>query len=134
MNLFEGKGSGQNPYDVFPAIDEMRIPIQYLANLLTAGDTEVIRAVLKKMAAMRTFMRQKTTGKQLDFTLLEENGLNEQTVEEMYRLLAIAKYHDRFVIPPSHREQVADLFSEQGSCGLNFAGGPGACVPLTREV
>lgn len=31
----------------------------------------------------------------------------------MYRLLAIAKYKDRFVIPTSHREQVADLYSEQ---------------------
>ena len=31
----------------------------------------------------------------------------------MYRLLAIAKYKDRFVIPTSHREQVADLYSER---------------------
>ncbi len=48
-------------------------------------------------------------------------------MEDMYRLLAIAKYDDRFVIPPAHREQVADLYNEQGGCGLDFMGGPGAC-------
>lgn len=45
----------------------------------------------------------------------------------MYRLLAIAKYNDRFVIPMSHKEEIADLYSEQGMCGLDFEGGPGSC-------
>jgi nitrate reductase beta subunit len=45
----------------------------------------------------------------------------------MYRLLAIAKYDDRFVIPSSHRENISDLYTEQGSCGLSFSGGPGSC-------
>lgn len=48
MNTIEGKGSGANADDIFPAIDEMRIPIEYLANLLTAGDTAHIRTTLKK--------------------------------------------------------------------------------------
>lgn len=51
-------------------------------------------------------------------------------MEEMYRLLAIAKYEDRFVIPASHREDVAHLYDEQGSCGLAFTDGPGACGTL----
>ncbi|WP_250538714.1 hypothetical protein, partial [Bacillus subtilis] len=34
---------------------------------------------------------------------------------------------DRFVIPSSHREEVSDLYAEQGSCGLSFSGGPGSC-------
>lgn len=127
MNLFEGQGSKSNPSDVFPAIDEMRIPIEYLANLLSAGDTSVIRKVLKKMAVMRTHMRALNTGKEPDMSLLKEVGLDDETVQAMYRLLAIAKYNDRFVIPPSHRENVSDLFEEQGGCGLDFAGGPGSC-------
>jgi nitrate reductase / nitrite oxidoreductase, beta subunit len=127
MNLFEGQGSKSNPSDVFPAIDEMRIPIEYLANLLSAGDTSVIRKVLKKMAVMRTHMRALNTGKEPDLSLLKEVGLDDETVQAMYRLLAIAKYNDRFVIPPSHRENVSDLFEEQGGCGLDFAGGPGSC-------
>lgn len=130
MNQFEGIGSGLDEDDIFPAIDEMRIPIAYLANLLTAGDESHIRTVLKKMAVMRTYMRSIQTSKKPDTSLLEELGLRVDDIQDMYRILAIAKYEDRFVIPPSHREEVADLYSEQGSCGLSFAGGPGSCGTL----
>lgn len=130
MNMFEGNGSSSNAEDIFPAIEQMRIPIQYLANLLTAGDETHIRTVLKKMAVMRTYMRSVQTNKKPNTTIMEKLGLTEQEVRDMYRLLAIAKYHDRFVIPASHREEVADLYDEQGSCGLAFAGGPGSCGTL----
>ncbi|CAM3555235.1 nitrate reductase subunit beta [Hydrogenibacillus schlegelii] len=113
--------------DVFLAIDLMRIPIAYLANLLAAGDVGVVRGVLKKLAVLRAAMRARTLGKEPDGDLLRETGLDEATVNDMYRLLAIAKYHDRFVLPTAHREQVADLFGEQGTCGLSFAGTPGGC-------
>ena len=56
MNYFEGKDSIKNPDMIFPAIEEMRIPIQYLANMLTAGDTETVKGSLQRMAMMRTYM------------------------------------------------------------------------------
>jgi nitrate reductase beta subunit len=130
MNTVEGVGSGMEAKDIFPAIDNMRIPIEYLARLLTAGDESRIRKTLKKMAIMRSYMRSIQTGKQPDEQLLAKTGLTAEQVKEMYRLLAIAKYRDRFVIPPSHREEVDDLYLEQGSCGLDFAGGPGGCMTL----
>ncbi|AOZ91347.1 nitrate reductase subunit beta [Paenibacillus crassostreae] len=127
-NMVEGKGTSANPDDIFPAIDDMRIPVQYLANLLSAGDTEVIKNVLKKMALMRSHMRSRNLKKEPNLELLEQFGLTEKGIEEMYRLLAIAKYDDRFVIPSAHREEIADLYSEQGACGFtNMAGGPGPC-------
>ncbi|PAD64464.1 nitrate reductase subunit beta [Bacillus siamensis] len=127
MNLFEGKGSQQTAEDIFPAIDQMRIPIDYLAQLLTAGDTDHIRSTLKKMSVMRQYMRAVQTNKIIDPALISSVGLTEKKIEDMYRLLAIAKYDDRFVIPSSHREEVSDLYAEQGSCGLSFSGGPGSC-------
>ncbi|KFI02586.1 nitrate reductase subunit beta [Bacillus spizizenii] len=127
MNLFEGKGSQQSAEDIFPAIDQMRIPIDYLAQLLTAGDTDHIRSTLKKMSVMRQYMRAVQTNKSIDPALISSVGLTEQQIKDMYRLLAIAKYDDRFVIPSSHREEVSDLYAEQGSCGLSFSGGPGSC-------
>ncbi|MCY8893401.1 nitrate reductase subunit beta [Bacillus spizizenii] len=127
MNLFEGKGSQQTAEDIFPAIDQMRIPIDYLAQLLTAGDTDHIRSTLKKMSVMRQYMRAVQTNKSIDPALISSVGLTEQQIKDMYRLLAIAKYDDRFVIPSSHREEVSDLYAEQGSCGLSFSGGPGSC-------
>src|SRR5699024_11541122 len=57
MNYFEGKDSIKNPDMIFPAIEEMRIPIQYLANMLTAGDTESVKHSLQRMAMMRSYMR-----------------------------------------------------------------------------
>ncbi|MFT0800978.1 nitrate reductase subunit beta [Bacillus swezeyi] len=130
MNMFEGKGTAQSAEDIFPAIDQMRIPIEYLANLLTAGDTHHIKTTLKKMSVMRMYMRANQTNKSVDPDPIANTGLTEKQIEDMYRLLAIAKYDDRFVIPNAHREEVADLYMEQGSCGLSFAGGPGSCQNL----
>ncbi|MBD7966687.1 nitrate reductase subunit beta [Paenibacillus gallinarum] len=127
-NMVEGKGASATPEDIFPAIDDMRIPVQYLANLLTAGDTDVVTNVLKKMAVMRSHMRSRNLNKTPDLDILKQFGMTEKDTEEMYRLLAIAKYEDRFVIPSAHREEFADLYSEQGNCGFtNMMGGPGPC-------
>ena len=52
-----------------------------------------------------------------------------QELEDMYRLLAIAKYEERYVIPQAHAE-LADRLAEQGAgagCSLDFEGGPGNC-------
>ena len=40
VNALETDGYEADPDDVFPAIDAMRIPVDYLANLLSAGDSE----------------------------------------------------------------------------------------------
>ncbi|NOY76889.1 MAG: nitrate reductase subunit beta [Calditrichaeota bacterium] len=128
MKVFEGKSKAADAGDIFPAIDEMRIPVQYLANMLTAGNTEVVRTVLKKMVLMRQVMRAKTLGKPFDEHVLEEVGLSLQTVEEMYHLLAIANYEDRFVIPTAHKEKYEDLYTGQGMTGFEFSEGCSTCI------
>lgn len=75
-------------------------------------------------------MRSIQIGKTPNLTTIDELGLQEHDMKDMYRLLAIAKYENRFVIPASHKELVTDLYNEQGSCGLAFAGSPGACGTL----
>jgi nitrate reductase beta subunit len=130
MSLVEGKGSQADPDDVFPAIDELRIPVQYLANILTAGDEGVIRDVLKRLAAMRAHMRAELIGSgEPDPKIAESVGMTRHEIEDMYRLCAIAKYNDRYVIPLAHREIADNLEARQGGCGLDFAGGPGSCGP-----
>jgi len=128
MSTIEGNGSECDPDDVFPAIDTLRIPIQYLANLLSAGDEEVIRGVLKRLAAMRRYMRELNISGQGDSAVAAEVGMTPRDIEDMYRLLAIAKYEDRYVIPPAHTELAGKLAEQQGSCGLDFEGGPGSCA------
>jgi nitrate reductase beta subunit len=41
----------------------------------------------------------------------------------MYRLMAIANYEDRFVIPSSHREYAENAFDMRGGCGFSFGNG-----------
>ena len=48
--------------NLFAAIDTLRIPVEYLANLFTAGDVEPVDGVLKKLAAMRSYMRDINLG------------------------------------------------------------------------
>lgn len=126
MNAINNQGEKGTDV-IFSAIENLRIPIRYLANLLTAGDTSLIRKTLKKMAAMRTYMRALNLDKEPDEKMIKSVGLTKESVEEMYRLMAIAKYSDRYVIPTSHREDSANLYSEQGTSGYHFAEGCSSC-------
>ncbi|MGG6109338.1 nitrate reductase subunit beta [Pantoea allii] len=108
---------------VLPDVESLRIPVQYLANLLTAGDTTPVLRALKRMIAMRHYKRSQTVDGVTDTRALEEVGLSMQQAEEMYRYLAIANYEDRFVIPSSHRELARDAFPERNGCGFSFGDG-----------
>jgi nitrate reductase beta subunit len=127
MSLVEGEGSTASPDDVFPAIDELRIPVQYLANMLSAGAQEPVRLALKRLAAMRGHVREQNLGGEPDPALARSVGMEAADMEAMYRLLAIARYEERYVIPQAHPEAAGELAAHQGACGLDFAGGPGGC-------
>jgi nitrate reductase beta subunit len=122
-----------NPDNVFATIDSLRIPIEYLANLFTAGDAAVVRAVLHKLAAVRTIQRAGQLGLEVDEDLPASVGATTDGLDDLYRLLAIAKYEDRYVIPPAHAEEAGVLMGqhEQLFCSLDTDGGPGmgGCGP-----
>lgn len=116
--------SGALPHSgVLPDVESLRIPVQYLANLLTAGDTQPVLMALKRMLAMRHYKRAETVEGKIDLSALEAVGLTEVQAQEMYRYLAIANYEDRFVIPSSHREIARDAFPESKGCGFSFGDG-----------
>lgn len=48
---------------------------------------------------MRTYMRALQINKEPNEAVLKELGLTKQDVEDMYRLLAIAKYKDKLRYP-----------------------------------
>lgn len=133
MNALGGQVDHLTPDIIFPTINQFRIPINYLAQLFTAGDTEIVKKVLQKLVTMRIYMRAKELNKPIDDAILQEAGMDEQTVEEMYRLSAIAKYDERYVIPKSHREQSDDMFKQQGSFGYDFMEGCRDCFSATDE-
>ena len=106
-----------------PDVSQMRIPVQYLANLLTAGDTAPVTRALERMLAMRTYQRSKHVDGVDNLAVLEQTGLTVAQVEEMYHIMAIANYEDRFVIPSSHREYAENTFDMRGGCGFSFGNG-----------
>ena len=50
--------------------------------------------------------------------VLADAGLTSEQAAEMYHLLAIARYEDRFVVPTSGRENRDDVWAMKGSEGL----------------
>ena len=106
-----------------PDVRSLRIPLRYLANLLTAGDEQPIALALERMLAMRAYMRGKTVDGVVDTPVAERVGLTGAQIEDMYKLMAIANYEDRFVIPTSHREVGEDAYDLRGSCGFSFGNG-----------
>jgi len=111
--------------NLFAAIEALRIPIEYLAELFTAGDTAPVDAVLRRLAAMRSYMREINLGRPADESLAEAVGMTGVEIQDMFRLLAIAKYDERYVIPPAHAEQAHALEELATECSLDFEGGPG---------
>ena len=55
-----------SPDRVFAAIDALRIPVEYLASLFTAGDPGLVRDVLRKLSAVRGRMRAAQLGQDPD--------------------------------------------------------------------
>ena len=125
---------GEDPANLFAAIDTLRIPVEYLANLFTAGDTKPVDAVLKKLAAMRSYMRDINLGRDPDESIPEAVGMNGETLYDMFRLLALAKYDERYVIPTAHAEQAHALEELATECSLDYEGGPGRWASPGRSA
>ncbi|HYA04107.1 MAG TPA: nitrate reductase subunit beta [Syntrophobacteria bacterium] len=104
-------------------LDAMRIPVTYLANLFTAGDETPIRLALQRLLALRRYMRSVRVDRKADHRVLEGAAMSAPTAEEMYRLLALAKYRERYVIPTVRRELAEDLYEARGRVGYPVEGG-----------
>jgi nitrate reductase beta subunit len=104
-------GYDSDAENVFATIDALRIPISYLANLFSAGDQEPVRRSLRRLAMVRSVMRSRQLGEDMPIHP-SQVGLGEDDVEELFRLLAIARYEDRFVIPPAHAEDAGRLLAQ----------------------
>lgn len=104
---------------ILPDISDLRIPVRYLANMLSGGNESVVIRSLKRMLAMRAYMRFKLVDGFINSDVLEYSGLNKLQIEEMYRYMAIANYEDRFVIPTARRDYLSDAFSYRSGCGFN---------------
>ncbi|MCC7490305.1 MAG: nitrate reductase subunit beta, partial [Gammaproteobacteria bacterium] len=109
--------------DGIPDVRSLRIPVRYLANLLTAGKEEPVVLALERMLAMRAFYRGRQLERRDDLALLDRVGMSLAEVQDMHRYLALADYEDRFVIPTTHREYAETAYYLRGECGFSFGNG-----------
>ena len=121
QNAAESGEMGMN--GVIPDVKSLRIPVMYLANLLTAGKVEPVVVALERMLAMRSFMRSRHVDGVVNTEVLKQTNTSEAMVEEMYRYMAIANYEDRYVIPTSHKEYAMSAFDVRSGCGFSFGDG-----------
>ncbi len=117
--------------ELFGTIDDARFPLEYLANLFSAGDVEAVKSRLQKLMAIRLHRRRETVGDIDEAAVdkaLKNVGLTGRRANAIYYLTSLAKFDDRFVIPPAHREQAiemldGDVGAVKGETGFGFKRG-----------
>jgi nitrate reductase beta subunit len=117
--------------DLFHDIEQTRVPIQFLANLLAAGNEAKVRYALRKMKATRWYRRAVTVGDvemETAEKMLVEADCTAEEADAIYQLSAISRLEDRYVIPPAHREQAIEAIEDPQErkqvAGFGFLTGP----------
>jgi nitrate reductase beta subunit len=127
VNLGGGSANGEpvNDMTYFHGIEDARVPLQYLANMLSAGNVTPIRAIMKRLLVVRAYMRGKTVKGTIApevTAAMQEAGLTAKMIEEIYYLTTMPTVDERFVLPPYHREfqieQVIDPLVHKASVGF----------------
>jgi nitrate reductase beta subunit len=121
----------ERDFALFDHIEKARLPVQYLASMFAAGNEAPVRYALRKMLAVRTYMRRKTVEGAIDertLALLSEAGTSVEEAEAIYRLTTLPTLEERFVIPQYHREMAveawADPLARKGDTGFGYVQAP----------
>jgi nitrate reductase beta subunit len=117
----------QHEFELLQRLDAARLPVQYLANLFAAGDEHPVRKSLRKMLAVRLYMRRKLVEGEVDqatIALMADAGVSTADAEAIYRLTTQPTLEERFVLPPYHREMSVeawhDPLAHKGETGLGY--------------
>ena len=116
---------------IFAGVEYSRLPMKYLASLFTAGNEDQVKAVMKKLMAVRIHRRGHTVGdmeKDRAETALKATNLSERTADDIFRLTSLATFDERFVIPAAHREEAIEMLEStadvKGETGFGFKDKP----------
>ncbi len=118
----------QIDFELFNSLEKARLPIQYLANLFSGGNEEVIEKILRKMLAVRIYKRRESVEGIIDeatLAMVEAADTTPEEIESIYRLSTLPTIAERFVFPPYHREMSAeaiygDPLARKGDTGLGY--------------
>jgi nitrate reductase beta subunit len=112
----------------FSSLEKARIPVKYMARLFSAGNVQIVEAVLKKLMAVRYYKRTTDLG-EFDMKLLHEvmseAKITPQEAQEIYALTALPTPYDRYSLPPIQREEaISPTCSPEvckGCTGIGFS-------------
>ncbi len=118
--------------NLFCDIDEARVPLKYLAKLFGVGNETKLRYALKKQKAVRWYRRAVTVGDvdmETAHRMLQQADCTVEEAEAIYHMTAICPEAERFVIPPAHREEAAEILAgdpmeRKQSAGFGFLNTP----------
>src|SRR6185503_2483721 len=82
--------------------------------------------------AMRNYKRAIEVGDGARPEIAHQVGMEPAELEAMFRMVAIADYDQRYVVPQRHGELAPSAFAEQGTRGIDFVSG-GAVAPPEVE-
>jgi len=105
---------------VLPDLDEFRLPIKFLSQMFSCGEDSLVETALLRQLAVRGYRRSIRVEGEADLDVLEKVGLTEKDAKHMHRLLSLAHYHERFVVPTTRRERTDNApFIERGYAGFS---------------
>ncbi|HNR32519.1 MAG TPA: nitrate reductase subunit beta [Candidatus Hydrogenedentes bacterium] len=117
--------------NLFHDIEQARVPLKFLANLLGAGQEGKVLYALRKQKAVRWYRRALTVG-DVDLEtarrMLRDADCTEHEAQAIYELTSLCTVEQRFVIPPMLREQaiesLKDPHEQKQNAGFGFLSGP----------
>jgi nitrate reductase beta subunit len=107
----DNQGKQKLADDFFTTLERARLPMQYLAGLFAGGNEEEVKAVYRKLIAVRLQRRHLSVG---DLSADEAAKactaaeLDSEAVDAIYRMTALTRIKERIVIPPMLREQAIE--------------------------
>jgi nitrate reductase beta subunit len=113
------------------SLERARMPIKYMASLFSAGSTDLLSAVYRKLIAVRIFMRGKRVNDVPEAEVqqaLAQGNTTPKEAEAIFRLTSMPTFEERFVVPPLAREQAIeatiDPFTHKPAEGFGFRKAP----------
>jgi nitrate reductase beta subunit len=117
--------------DFFGKIEDFRVPMKYMSRLFSAGNEELVKKALKKLIAVRAYQQAQSVGNlsvSQASAQLTEAGSTKDEAEAIFRMTALPRFDDRFVLPPYHREVAIETgmetIKQKGQTGLGFTRSP----------
>jgi nitrate reductase beta subunit len=113
-------------FELLADLEKARLPVDYLANLFSAGDRRPVVRALRKLLAVRIYRRRLSVEGELDeatLALLRSAGTCPEEAEDIFRLTALPGLSERFVLPPYNRESTTgelDALTRKANTGRGY--------------